>query len=241
MLVSRANPEFAHFFFIHEHFERFLTQEHQRVGPWYYFIPLAVVGILPWLAAAGCWGFARAWRGGTPNALGFSWQRLALVYAGFAFVFFSASGSKLPTYILPIFAPLALVARRAAAGTCPRRSSRAPRPSAPSSPSRWPSGSSQATTAGSRRAAASAEADQPAAILQAFGPWVKAAMAVAAVGQVVAWTQFRRVAAVPGARFRGVAALALSMLAAVALAVAGYEAFSATRSTSAMLRAARTV
>ena len=28
--VSRANPEFFHFFFIHEHFERFLTKQHGR-------------------------------------------------------------------------------------------------------------------------------------------------------------------------------------------------------------------
>ena len=30
--VSRANPEFAQFFFIHEHVERFLTTEHRRTG-----------------------------------------------------------------------------------------------------------------------------------------------------------------------------------------------------------------
>ncbi len=237
LLVSRANPEFAHFFFIHEHFERFLTQEHQRVGPWYYFIPLVAVGILPWLAPLVL-GLPRAWRSGVPNALGFSWQRAALVYAGFAFAFFSASGSKLPTYILPIFAPLALVlgalllelpgtllARSAAVGAL------------------IAVGLAIALFAGYDGWVAarggSAESDQPAAILQAFGPWIKAAMAVVAAGQVVAWTQFRRVASVPVARFMGVAALALSMQAAVSLTVAGYEAFSATRSTSAMLRAAR--
>ena len=49
LLVSAANPEFAQFFFIHEHFERFLTTEHRRTGGWYYFIPLFLFGILPWL------------------------------------------------------------------------------------------------------------------------------------------------------------------------------------------------
>ena len=34
VLVARANPEFAQFFFIHEHFERFLTESHHRTGEW---------------------------------------------------------------------------------------------------------------------------------------------------------------------------------------------------------------
>ncbi len=48
--VSKANPDFAHFFFIHEHVERFLTTEHRREGPWWYFVPVVVVGSLPWLS-----------------------------------------------------------------------------------------------------------------------------------------------------------------------------------------------
>ncbi len=32
--VARANDEFLQFFFIHEHFERFLTTEHDRAGAW---------------------------------------------------------------------------------------------------------------------------------------------------------------------------------------------------------------
>lgn len=49
VLVSLKNPEFPHFFFIHEHFERFLTKVHRRAGPWHYFIPLLLLGITPWL------------------------------------------------------------------------------------------------------------------------------------------------------------------------------------------------
>ena len=36
--VSLANPEFARFFFLHEHFERFLTREHDRYEPSYNFV-----------------------------------------------------------------------------------------------------------------------------------------------------------------------------------------------------------
>jgi 4-amino-4-deoxy-L-arabinose transferase-like glycosyltransferase len=40
---------------------------------------------------------------------GFAWRRFALLWTGFIMVFFSASGSKLPAYILPVFPILALV------------------------------------------------------------------------------------------------------------------------------------
>ena len=42
VVVSLRNPEFFDFFFIHEHFTRFLTNEHQREGAWWYFIPIFV-------------------------------------------------------------------------------------------------------------------------------------------------------------------------------------------------------
>jgi 4-amino-4-deoxy-L-arabinose transferase-like glycosyltransferase len=106
--VSRANDEFFQFFFVHEHFRRFLHGGDERPGAWYYFVPYFIVGVLPWLAILGA-GVRRAWVDGKPNALGFSWQRFALAWAAFVFVFFSASGSKLPSYILPLFPPLALV------------------------------------------------------------------------------------------------------------------------------------
>ena len=44
--VSMANPEFPHFFFIHEHFQRYTSTVHQRYQPWYYFIPILLLGIL---------------------------------------------------------------------------------------------------------------------------------------------------------------------------------------------------
>ena len=59
--IERLNPRLNAV--IHEHFERFLTQEHQRVGPWYYFIPFAIVGVLPWLLPLAA-GLPRAWRAG---------------------------------------------------------------------------------------------------------------------------------------------------------------------------------
>ncbi len=107
VLVSRANPEFARFFFVHEHFERFLTHEHRRVQPWWYFWPILFVGFLPWMFSLlpAC---VQGWRRDRP-AEAFPWRRFVVIWSGFVMLFFSASGSKLPAYILPVFPALALV------------------------------------------------------------------------------------------------------------------------------------
>jgi 4-amino-4-deoxy-L-arabinose transferase-like glycosyltransferase len=108
VLVSMRNPGFAHFFFIHEHFERFLTTEHHRAGPWWYFVPLLLAGFLPWttlLAPLLLQGLRREGRSALLQI-----DRLLLIWAVFVFAFFSASGSKLPSYILPMFPALALLA-----------------------------------------------------------------------------------------------------------------------------------
>ena len=105
--VSVRNPDFPEFFFIHEHFARFLTTVHQRVEPWWFFLPLLLLGVLPWgKGLAG--GVVRAWRdtGPTPQ---FKPLRFLLIFSVFTLVFFSASGSKLAPYIQPMFPPLAAV------------------------------------------------------------------------------------------------------------------------------------
>src|SRR5579885_257292 len=49
LLVSARNPDFAQFFFIHEHFQRFLTTVHHRVEPWWFFIPILLFGLFIFL------------------------------------------------------------------------------------------------------------------------------------------------------------------------------------------------
>ncbi len=117
--VSRANPEFAHFFFIHEHFERFTTKAHHRYAPWWYFIPVLALGILPWLLVMGD-ALARAWKAGGA-AERFKPRRFALIWVVFIFLFFSKSDSKLASYILPIFPALALLIGERLARIAPRR------------------------------------------------------------------------------------------------------------------------
>ena len=107
--VSLANPEFPHFFFIHEHLERYLTKEHRRYEPGWYFIVIYFAGALPF-AFLYLHGLLRGW--GRRVAGQFSPERFLAVFALGTFAFFSFSDSKLPSYILPIFPPLALLAGR---------------------------------------------------------------------------------------------------------------------------------
>jgi len=116
--VSRANPEFAHFFFIHEHFERFLTTEHRRVEPWWYFLPIVAAGFLPWAFAMPA-AIVHAWR--SESGRPFQPLRVALLWCAFVVAFFSASGSKLPAYVLPVFPILAIALGRYLADAPPRR------------------------------------------------------------------------------------------------------------------------
>ena len=86
VLVSTRNPGFAEFFFVHEHLQRFLTTGHKRTGAWWYFVPLFVVGVIPWLTIAP-WTWREAWRA-PAAANGFRWRTFCLVWAAFVFVFF---------------------------------------------------------------------------------------------------------------------------------------------------------
>jgi 4-amino-4-deoxy-L-arabinose transferase-like glycosyltransferase len=118
IVVSLRNPSFPQFFFVHEHFARFLTTVHQRVEPWWYFLPLLLLGILPWVVPA-VRAVRRAWAAdgsesartavpadGPPR---FRPLKFLLIFAAVTLVFFSASGSKLAPYILPMLPLLAAV------------------------------------------------------------------------------------------------------------------------------------
>jgi 4-amino-4-deoxy-L-arabinose transferase-like glycosyltransferase len=104
--VSLANPEFPHFFFIREHFERFLTKEHDRYQPAWFFIPVLLIGMLPWVVT-----LFPALRRALPHSAepGFDARRFLLLWCAVVFVFFSASSSKLLPYILPLFPALSLL------------------------------------------------------------------------------------------------------------------------------------
>ena len=105
VLVAQRNPEFLEFFFIHEHLQRFTQDDHSRTGPIYYFVPLLLIGLLPWfLQVPGA--IAQAW---SERRREFSAGWLLVCWFAVIFAFFSVSHSKLPGYIIPVFPALALI------------------------------------------------------------------------------------------------------------------------------------
>ncbi|MBU9373317.1 glycosyltransferase family 39 protein [Burkholderia multivorans] len=107
VLVQQRNPEFFNFFFIVQQFRRYLTPEQNRPGPFYYFVPVLLVGFLPWLSVA--WQSVRHALRMPRQPNGFSPMLVLLIWSAFIFLFFSASHSKLISYVLPVAPALALI------------------------------------------------------------------------------------------------------------------------------------
>jgi 4-amino-4-deoxy-L-arabinose transferase-like glycosyltransferase len=107
-LVMKANPEFFQRFFIYEHYTRFTTKDLGRYQPWYYFVPVLLAGMLPWTILMFD-TMLRTWKGSARTDKAFNPERFLLVWAVFIYCFFTISGSKLPSYLLPMFPALALL------------------------------------------------------------------------------------------------------------------------------------
>jgi 4-amino-4-deoxy-L-arabinose transferase-like glycosyltransferase len=106
-LMEASRPGFFHFFFVEQHFQRFLTEKYNRVSPWYFFLLVAPAGLLPWTAYALS-GLQRAVRETFAEPRDSALALWVLLITAF----FSTSQSKLATYILPVFPHLALLAAR---------------------------------------------------------------------------------------------------------------------------------
>ncbi len=111
ILVSQVNPEFFNFYFINQHFQRYLFKHHSPFyRPWY-FIPVLLIGLFPWTVF-----LVQAIK----HNLAFSWRQrhqhkeviFLMLWAVLVFLFFSGSSSKLIPYILPMFPPLAILVGR---------------------------------------------------------------------------------------------------------------------------------
>jgi 4-amino-4-deoxy-L-arabinose transferase-like glycosyltransferase len=105
VLVALRNPEQPWFFFVHEHFNRYLLEEHRRTAPWWTYFALLAAGMLPW-AGALPQGLAL---GARHEPGGFRPRLLLLAWVAFVTLFFTLSSSKLPGYILPVFPAVALL------------------------------------------------------------------------------------------------------------------------------------
>ncbi len=112
VLAARRNPDFLWFYFVHEHFLRYATPEAKRQAPAWFFVAILAVGLVPWSGVIPA--AARMFRrGARPGGGKLRDERPGLIFlacwAGFIFLFFSASQSKLVPYILPAVPPLAVL------------------------------------------------------------------------------------------------------------------------------------
>ncbi|HEY6945654.1 MAG TPA: glycosyltransferase family 39 protein [Candidatus Acidoferrum sp.] len=108
VLCARRNPDFLRVFLIEHNFKRYLTPEFQHIQPFWFYLPVLLVALLPWLALF-LWSTVH-------GAVDFLRKRYAnestwflICWAAFCVLFFSISRSKLPGYILPALPAIALL------------------------------------------------------------------------------------------------------------------------------------
>ncbi|WP_013322206.1 ArnT family glycosyltransferase [Gloeothece verrucosa] len=105
ILVTLANGQkYIDVFFGYHNLQRFTSVVSHHPGPWYYFIPVVLVGLIPWsiylpvaVTQLGFWQ-RDVWRSSLRSThLGL----FCLFWFAVIFLFFSASSTKLPSYVLP--------------------------------------------------------------------------------------------------------------------------------------------
>ena len=102
--VQRQNPTFFHSFILEQNFARFSSNLYHHVQPWWYFVPVLLLAVVPWtfLVIAAFTGAVRRWKrepDGEDSTI--PADSFFLIWITVVLVFFSASHSKLPAYILP--------------------------------------------------------------------------------------------------------------------------------------------
>lgn len=104
-LVSRADPDFLHYALVTETWSRLTSNELKRDAPVWYYLPVFLLGALPWsvVPLAGARRIAAAWRGGESDV------RFLVLWFAVPFLLFSVLHSKRVHYILPLVPALVLL------------------------------------------------------------------------------------------------------------------------------------
>src|SRR5438309_4852081 len=113
LAVAHRVPEFPHYVFVRETFERVTTKSFHRTAPFWYYLPIVPVAAFPWIvpALAGLKNWRWAWLARRVNPLAQESMLLACWVLG-PLLFFTLNQSKLPQYLLPLMPPFALAAAR---------------------------------------------------------------------------------------------------------------------------------
>ena len=113
LAVSQRVPEFPHYVFVRETFERVTTKSFHRTAPFWYYLPIVPVAAFPWIvpALAGLKNWRWTWLARRVNPLAQESLFLACWVLG-PLLFFTVNQSKLPQYVLPLMPPFALAAAR---------------------------------------------------------------------------------------------------------------------------------
>ncbi len=106
LVVAAIDPAYLRELYLEGHLGRFVGSSREfHHQPFWFYVPILFGGFFPWSALLPA--TIAATRPSDEDT------RLCLVWAGMIFLLFSASASKLGTYILPCLPPLALLTGRA--------------------------------------------------------------------------------------------------------------------------------
>jgi 4-amino-4-deoxy-L-arabinose transferase-like glycosyltransferase len=119
--VQWSNPEFFRFFILEHNLARFSQDVYHHRQPFWFYLPVFLLATMPWglvlLVAVGqrvrlMWSEGREALASAED----SWALFLLIWMVVPIVFFSASQSKLPGYILPAVPAAALLVAEYLAG-----------------------------------------------------------------------------------------------------------------------------
>lgn len=110
VLVQIHNPEFFRVFILEHNLARYGTNMFRHPQPFWYFVPVTLLGLLPWTVYAVS-ALVLAFRRGVADSKdqAADFELFFACWAVVPVVFFSFSQSKLPGYILPALPPVAIL------------------------------------------------------------------------------------------------------------------------------------